>query len=72
MNRYGYTAKHVRCDCCQRDYLPQHIHRLCRWWWVCDNCTFHSYVRRLYVIPEGLPIEPEPRRRHHHDRLVAA
>lgn len=49
---YGFTARHVRCDSCQRDYLPQHVSRTSRFGWECGNCE-----------KEGAMMEPEPRLR---------
>jgi hypothetical protein len=40
----------MRCDCCQRDYLPQHMHREGRrWWWLCGNCK-HKAPRAYGVV----------------------
>lgn len=57
--RYGFTVRHMRCDRCQRDYLPQHMHRYGRqWYWECGNCLFDQ--------GGGLPC-PHPSRGRLHD-----
>lgn len=32
------TARHMRCDRCLRDYLPQHMGRVAPFSWWCGNC----------------------------------
>ena len=69
--RFGYATRHVRCDCCLRDYLPQHVHRAGRWWWICGNCECSTPRRYGYRRGGGIGMLAELpcRVRYHFDRL---
>lgn len=54
--RYGFTARHVRCDRCHVNYLPQHVHRVARWLWWCGNCQRDTNC--------GIVVEQRARLRH--------
>lgn len=76
--RYGYATRSVRCDCCLRDYLPQHVSRRARWWWICGNCAAGGrgwFARtpgrarfRKYAAPGWALIERPCREAYHFDR----
>lgn len=74
VSRYGYTARHMRCDCCGTDYLPQHVHAMRirpRGWWLCDNCLHRPPRNYLEPASIGYPVESDAWYRQRRDRGVS-